>query len=118
MGYRLEIASDRMTPYGEGDPITLAGMDRLLYVARIAGVDLDTPKRRSWEGKGGKRAPVTASLERAFTSNDGWFITPGEAKELSEALPAVAEDSTDPQFIREMAKYFLRASRNGGLFVY
>lgn len=119
MGYRLEIVNTGETPYD--DPITLAGMDRLVYAAQIAGIDLKTKKSRTWEkweGKKRKRVPIRASLEVALTSNDGWFITPEETAALAKVLPDVASDSEDPQFIREMATFFSVAAKHGGVFVF
>lgn len=112
MGYSLETVKGKMTL----DSVTVTGMQRILRAAVAARVDLDSVRERTWQGR--KREPVEASLVEAFSTNDGWWVTPKEAALLARRLPAVAGLSEDPPFIREAAGFFAEAAKRGGLYVW
>lgn len=113
MGFSLVTVKDE-EPL-PGDPITGTGMNRLLEAAEAAGVDLQSERNRTW---GDDREPIKASLLAAFSTNDGWWVTPKEAAELAKKLPKAAAVSEDPPFIREMAQWFGQAAKKGGFYVW
>lgn len=97
--------------------ITLTGMERLMNAIKEAGIRLHLKRMRTWPKLCG-RSKIRASLYTALTSNDGWWIRPGEAAELGRKLPKVAHKSSDPRFIRDVARFCRHASKKRGFFVW
>ncbi len=108
------------------DQVTLTGIRRLIEALERSGVDLDTESMRRWGGREDDEIrqykdyenPIQATLREALGTNDGWWITPEECLEFSEKLPDAAPDSEDPPFIRKAAKFFARAAKVGGCYVW
>jgi hypothetical protein len=117
-GFMLISRRGALSPYD--NPISLWDMEQLLEAADRAGVDLDLTRIRTVEKPGamGKWMSAAASLRQALSSNDGWFVHASESAELAALLPHVVEGSRDPVFIEQMAKFFEKAARYGGFFVF
>jgi hypothetical protein len=114
-GFMLISYRRSMSPYD--NPISLWDMRRVVLSAERAGIDLTSRRVRTMDVDG-KRRSVAASLGEALESTLGWHVFADEAAQLGERLPETADQSDDPIFILQMAKFFEKAAKYGGFFVF
>lgn len=123
MGYHLKIVKTGQEPYD--DPVTTTGMRRLIEAAERSGMDLDVGRQRYTAGcleKGcrcgeGPGPMEYLTLREALDTMDCYWITPDECEGFALKLPEAAPDSDDPKFIREMAQFFRKGAKAGGVYI-